>query len=253
MTELAYRALRLPLYVIGWGQESEKVDIQMMEGVDFERGWRNVPSSVRLEIRSRAPLEIYSVVVRFVAKLEGIRWFMYRYRFTSFAVFTGMFWVVEMSVVLLTWGIFAFCFSGPSEEEDEDTETRKKIKQDSGAVTPKTEPAESEPPTPLSETPRTFPTLSSQQPLHYSSSPGEKPRIKEERRTPGLEDMPVKEEAEAEADDEDDESADFIMEEPLPSTAAGALTDSGIGTSLESSVERRSGLSRRRSGGTKDR
>jgi hypothetical protein len=52
-----------------------------------------------------------------------------------------------------------------------------------------------------------------------------------------------------EADDEEDD--DFILEEPVPRGVEreGVFTDSGIGTSLESSVER--GLARRRSGRSK--
>ena len=54
---------------------------------------------------------------------------------------------------------------------------------------------------------------------------------------------------EAEADDEDEE-ADFLLEEPLPRGGEGGLTDSGIGTSMESSVEKGgTGVVRRRSGG----
>ena len=93
---------------------------------------------------------------------------------------------------------------------------------------------------PFSDTSRTFPTLPSQQPLSYTSP-------KEEPATPNLEDIPLREEAEA--DDEDD---DFILDEPIPPRVEreGIFTDSGIGTSLESSVER--GLSRRRSGKLRD-
>ncbi|KAF2445121.1 hypothetical protein P171DRAFT_413175 [Karstenula rhodostoma CBS 690.94] len=234
LTEMCYRALRLPLYVVGWGTESETVSVMVMEGVQFEKGWRNVPTSIRLELRSKVPLEVYRVSVRFIAKLEGLRWVMYTHRLTSAAVFIGVFWAVEMGVLLFTWALFAFCLGRVDGEEA--TQGRGKIKSEQGAVTPKTEPADSEPPTPMSDTSRTFPTLSSQQPLRYSSS-----SPKEERATPALEDIPTKEEAEA-----DDEEDDFLLGEPIPSSAAGVLTDSGIGTSMESSVERK-GLNRRKS------
>ncbi|KAJ4350522.1 uncharacterized protein N0V89_009143 [Didymosphaeria variabile] len=234
LTELSYRLLRLPLYVLGWGTESETVSVMVMEGVQFDKGWRNVPTSIRLELRSKIPLEVYRVSVGFVAKLEGLRWVMYTYRFTSAAVFISVFWATEMGVLLFTWAVFAF-FLGKLDDEDA-TRGGEKFKIEQGAVTPKTEPADSEPPTPLSDASRTFPTLSSHQPLHYSSS-----SPKEERATPALEDIPTKEEAEA--DDEDD---DFLLEEPIPNSAADVLTDSGIGTSMESSIERM-GLNRRKS------
>ncbi|KAL5375679.1 hypothetical protein DPSP01_011037 [Paraphaeosphaeria sporulosa] len=234
LTEMCYRALRLPLYVVGWGTESETVSVMVMEGVQFEKGWRNVPASIRLELRSKTPLEVYRVSVRFVAKLEGLRWVMYTHRLTSAAVFIGVFWGVEMGVLLFTWALFAFCMGTVDDENT--TQGGEKVKTERGTVTPKTEPAESEPPTPMSDTDRAFPTLSTQQPLRYSSS-----SPKEERATPALEDIPTREEAEA--DDEDD---DFLVEEPIPNSAAGVLTDSGIGTSMESSIERK-GLNRRKS------
>lgn len=234
LTEICYRALRLPLYVVGWGTESETVSVMITEGVQFDKGWGNVPTSIRLELRSRIPLEVYRVSVRFVAKLEGLRWVMYTHRLTSAAVLIGLFWAIEMGVLLFTWALFSICL-GKIINEDA-TQARAKIKTEQGAVTPKTEPADSGPPTPMSDISRTFPTLSSQQPLHYSSS-----SPKEERTTTALEDIPTKEEAEA-----DDEEDDFLLEEPIPNPAVGVLTDSGIGTSMESSVERK-GLNRRKS------
>ncbi|KAF2687464.1 hypothetical protein K458DRAFT_191140 [Lentithecium fluviatile CBS 122367] len=208
MTEVAYRTLRLPLYVLGFGTESEKVQVRLMEGVEFERGWRNVPASVRLEIRAKRPLEVYKVTIRFAAKLEGLRWVMYTHRFASFVVFTGVFWAVEMGVVLLTWAVFSFCFAGaPDKNDDFEGSGKRRIKSESGVATPKTEQADGEgDETPLSDASRTFPTLPSHRPLHYSS-PNEG-RVKREGETPGLDDVPVKEEAEA--DDEDD---DFLLDE----------------------------------------
>ena len=230
MTEVVYRGLRLPLYVLGWGNEEETVRVRLMEGVIFEKGWRNVPTSLRIELRSTTPLEVYSVGVRFVARLEGLRWVMYTHRLTSAATFVAIFWGVEMGVLLFTWALFSFCLGGTNDEQDpfrtttEGEVIKTEIDMDDQSV----------PPTPLSDTDRTFPTLSAQQPLHYSSP-------KEERVTPALEDIPVKEEVEA-----DDEEDDFLLEEPIPPSATGILTDSGIGTSMDSSVERR-GLSRRKS------
>jgi seipin len=240
--EHVHRLLRLPLYLVGWHTESEHIEISMMESVEFDKGVRNIPTSVKIELRSGHPLEVYTVAVHFSARMEGLRWLMYRYWLTSAIVGTTLFWSVEMCVLLVTWAIFTLLFSKASKPEDRSEQ--KRIKQEDGDVTPKREPADTEPGTPFSDTSRTFPTLSSHEPLHYrSSSP------KEERNTPALEDIPTREEAEA--DDEDD---DFVLEEPLPRSAErdGIFTDSGIGTSVESSFEYERGLSRRRSGRLKD-
>jgi seipin len=237
--EHLHRLLRLPLYIVGWHTESEHIEISMMESVEFDKGTRNVPTSVKVELRSRHLLEVYTVSVRFSARLEGLRWLMYRYWLSSAIIGTFLFWSVEMGVLLFTWAVFTLLFGKASSPPDQ-----KRIKQESGTVTPKRE-VDTEPGTPYSDTSRTFPTLSSHAPLHYRS---ESP--KSERNTPALEDIPTREEAEA--DDEDD---DFVLEEPLPrsSERVGTFTDSGIGTSVESAVQRERGLSRRKSGRRDDR
>ncbi|KAH8732561.1 putative adipose-regulatory protein-domain-containing protein [Phaeosphaeriaceae sp. PMI808] len=238
--EHAYHFLRLPLYLVDWHTESEHIKVNMMNSVQFDRGLRNVPSSVRIELQSRNPLEIYSVAVRFSARLEGLRWLMYRYWLSSAVAGICLFWSVEMSVLLVTWAIFTFIFGKSSNRQQQPT--HKRIKQEEGASTPKREPnGDTEPETPLSDTSRTFPTLSSHQPLHYqSTSPTP---AKEERSTPALEDIPTREEAEA--DDEDD---DFVLEEPARISERGeTFIDSGIDTSIQSSSDQ-GHIVRRRSG-----
>jgi seipin len=230
--EMIYRFVRLPLYLVGWHTESEHVEVKMMESVMFEPGYRNIPSSLRLELRAKLPLEVYRARVHISARLEGIRWLMYRYWITSATLGILAFWGMEMSVLLFTWGVFTLLFSGSSSSSHSHDEV------DGDKARLKLEPGETEPGTPYSDTSRTFPTLPSQQPLSYSS-----PSPKDEPHSPALHDIPVKEEAEA--DDEDD---DFLLEVPGPRSTErdGLFTDSGIGTSLESGVER--GLARRRSG-----
>ncbi|KAF2872149.1 putative adipose-regulatory protein-domain-containing protein [Massariosphaeria phaeospora] len=249
MTESVFRALRLPFYILSWRHESEKVSTVMMEAVRFEKGWRNVPSSLRLEVRSKTPLDVYKVAVRFVARLEGLRYIMYTYRLSSFVVFTGMFWGVEMGLVLSTWLVFTLLFGGSTEQPEAEKSTDKKTIKNEDAnptPTPKPERAPSE-----SDTSRTFPTLPSQKPLHYTPAAtlsSSDAQVKDERQTLGLEDVPVKEE---EADDED-EDADFVIEESgITGSSANVWEDSGIGTSMESSSERAEGggLGRRRSRG----
>ena len=232
--EHAHRFLRIPLYLAGWHTESETIAISMMEAVEFDKGARNVPSSLRLELRSKQPLEVYRVAVHFSAKLEGLRWLMYQYRLTSLVAFTSLFWGVEMGVVLLTWAVLMMLFTSQPHDEREPSAsaTTQKIKPDpDAATTPKTERADSRPDTPLSDASRTFPTLHSQQPLHYSSPASPK----DERQSPALEDIPLREDAEA-----DDEDNDFVLEEPLPRSGEreGLFTDSGIGTSFEGERER---------------
>ncbi|KAF2133401.1 hypothetical protein P153DRAFT_353763 [Dothidotthia symphoricarpi CBS 119687] len=221
-TELANQLLRLPFYLLGWRTEAERIRVPMMDGLEFSKAPHSTPSSLRIELRSRYPIDIYRVRVRFVAKLEGLRWLMYHYRLTSLVIFTTLFWSVEMGVVLLTWAAFTLLFSStPPTQVYQDI----KAEHTHGNVTPKREQS------PVSDASRTFPTLPSQQPLHYSS-PSEA-KVKNEMQMQSLSDIPLREDAEA--DDEEDD--DFVLEEPVVRREA-AFEDSGIGTSFESGVER---------------
>lgn len=240
--EHVHRLVRMPLYLIGWHTESEHIEVSMMEGVEFERGGGNVPTSIKVELRAKYPLEVYTVAVRLSAKMEGLRWVMYRYWISSAVVGITLFWSVEMGVLLCTWGVFTFLFGSASSSQGRDGI---KTEDEDGMVKREPKDEDEDPGTPYSDTSRTFPTLSTHQPLHYASASPTSP--KQERTTPALEDIPTRDPEDAEDDEEDD---DFILEEPLPRSAErdGIFTDSGIGTSVESAVERERGLNRRKSG-----
>jgi seipin len=156
---------------------------------------------------------------------------MYNYRILSFLTLTGAFWTVEMLFTAFIWfGLSVYILP-----KGLDTAAT------NGAV--KSEPSpvkrEDENEGSLSDTPRTFPTLTGQPPLHYSS-----PRVKseEEDEKPAVDTHPQT----AEADDED-EDADFVLEEP--GTVGRGFSDSGIGTSMESSAGRAENFRRRASRG----
>jgi len=242
LIEMAHRFSRLPFYLLGWHTESEHVQVSMMESVMFEQGFRNVPTSARVELRSRQPLEVYSVKVRISARLEGLRWLMYKYWLTSAIVGIGLFWGVEMGVLLFTWGLFTLVFGGsrPAPKANDNPQTsRRTTEPNNTAPQPKTEPAEDDAGTSFSDTSRIFPTLPSQPPLSYHS-------LKQEQESLTMADLPTREDAEA--DDEDD---DFVLEDALPPIKKESLfEDSGLGTSMESSgVEKDGGgVARRRSG-----
>lgn len=150
---------------------------------------------------------------------------MHNYKMSSFVVLTSIFWAVEMTFAGLIWLILSI-FVFPSESATTD------MKKEEGSVPIKKELDDH---SDMSDTPHTFPTLSGQPPLHYSS-----PYVREED-TPAPPDNEV---AVGEADDEED---DFILDEPGP--ISRQMSDSGIGTSMESSggrpesVRRRSRLS----------
>lgn len=73
MVDTAQRFTRMPLYIVGWQREAETLEVGMMESIEFARGRRNLPGSLRLEIQSGKPMQVYSAVVRFKARFTGLR------------------------------------------------------------------------------------------------------------------------------------------------------------------------------------
>jgi seipin len=63
----------LPLYVIGWRKESETLAVSLIEGVEFPRGWQNIPTEARVEISSPNHLQLYNAKLSFKTRLKGLR------------------------------------------------------------------------------------------------------------------------------------------------------------------------------------
>lgn len=74
VVDTAYKVSRLPLYVVGWRREAETLEVNMMERVEFAKGWRNLPGSLRLEIQSTERMQVYSAKVKFLARFTGLRY-----------------------------------------------------------------------------------------------------------------------------------------------------------------------------------
>lgn len=71
--DTASKVSQLPWYLLGWRKEAERLEVSLMEGVKFSRGWRNVPGTLKLEIHSAEPMQIYEATVKFVARFSGLR------------------------------------------------------------------------------------------------------------------------------------------------------------------------------------
>lgn len=169
---------------------------------------------------------------------------MYNYRIICFVIFTSLFWLAELASALGCWFVLSyFVFQSRSGAAsaltDEPEERGRKPKLEDDEMTLKTEQQDEDATEGLSDTERSFPTYSRQPPLRYTASSVKK----EEQPSPELAEVPA---ADAEADDED-EDADFVLEEA--SRFRGVHSDSGLGTSMESSANLRDSLRRRRSGG----
>lgn len=215
------RLLQLPWYLLGWRRESEVLTVGLWEALEFERGWRNIPSNMRIELQSIGRMQVYSAKVEWRARFRGLRWVMYNHRIISAMVFITLFWTTEMAFAGLAWAGLSLWLQSPAPPAQEIVkiggEDGKKIKQESASDDGRR--------LEMSDTERTFPSSSKQQALRYQSPKEEEgPKIKQEE-----EDVPTRT---AEADDEEDEDVDFV--------------DSGLGTSMESSAARRDSVRRRR-------
>lgn len=234
---IAQNAFSLPLLVLGWRTEATTLDIPLFDAVSFEKGWRNVPSAMRLEVQTarRTQLQVYDAEVTFTARFEGLRWLMYRWRLTAGFVAVGTFWAVEMVGAIVMWGVLSWIVFGGSDESVEESEeryrgrSRVKIKDEAEDEEPESRIKKEQ--DRMSDTERSFPSYGHQPPLRYTSSSSMK---REDGSTPltaeTLAQVPAAARA-IDADDEDeDEDADFVLDE-----AGLQWRDSGLGTSMESS------------------
>jgi seipin len=220
--EMIHRVTQLPWYVLGVRDESEKLTIDVFESVSFARGSNAVPAALKLEVQSSGRMQVYSARAVFRARFRGLRWLMYNHRIISAVIFVGVFWSVEMVFAGIAWAVLV-AYLGPAFKMEERRPMR--IKDEATS--------EDEEHAFLSDTERTFPTLSNQQPLRFRS-----PEVKEEKKdeTPSaevrLQDVPPLTSLEA---DDEDEDGDYFL-------------DSGIGTSMESGSGSRPGSMRKRRG-----
>ena len=223
--EIMHRLTQLPWYILGVRDESETLTIAVFERTSFARGSNAVPTALKLEVQSAKRMQIYSAKAIFHARFRGLRWLMYNHRVISAVVFVGVFWGVEMVFAGIAWAVL-IAYLGPAFKSEEQKPMR--IKEEATS--------EDEGRGFMSDTERTFPTLSNQQPLRFRS-----PEIKEEKKEedPGvgvrLQDLPPLTSLEA---DDEDEDGDYFL-------------DSGIGTSMESGNGSRPGsMSKRRGRGS---
>ncbi|KAE8328705.1 putative adipose-regulatory protein-domain-containing protein [Aspergillus sergii] len=135
LVDTASKLSLMPFYVFGWSREAEKLVIPMMERVEFSRGWRNLPESLRLEIHSKKEMQIYKATVEFRARFTGLRWMMYNWKITSFFIFTSLFWSICMTSASISWVIIASLSSTGAREPE--------VKEEAGDEMPiKEEPSE---------------------------------------------------------------------------------------------------------------
>ncbi|KAK0628926.1 putative adipose-regulatory protein-domain-containing protein [Bombardia bombarda] len=245
LVALASRVLFLAYHVVyPHASETTTLVVSMAERLAFGGGPQGggeqgrLPTSILVEVQAGGqptPLQVYEAHVTLAAKLGGLRWFMFRYRWTAFAALTGVFWAMEIGLLGLAWLALTAYFGVRFAEEDG---VEGGDGQGERMVTVKKEGE-------MSDTERTFPSTSKQPPLKFEGRVG----IKQEEGVgagaggeAGF--FPVVGGPGADADDEDDEDE----EEEGEATGYGSgWRDSGIGTSYSDHVSREG--ARKRSSG----
>jgi seipin len=225
--EAMHRITQLPWYLLGVRHESEKIVIDVFESTSFARGANAVPVALKLEVQSSGRMQIYSARAVFRARFRGLRWVMYNHRIISGLVFIGVFWSVEMVFAGIAWAALT-AYLSPMFTSEERGGRPVRIKGEEDAVSEDGEHSY------LSDTERTFPTLSNQTPLRFRSPDVKVEKKEEDDFNAGvrLRDLPPLTSLEA---DDEDEDGDYFL-------------DSGIGTSMESGNGSRPGSVRKRRG-----
>ena len=244
----------IPWYMMGWKKESEVLEVTMFEGVEFSKGWKNIPDMVKVVVEADKKMQFYDVGVKIVARFGGLRYkllqnrtpfrraslksifssyLLYNHRILSYIFFTATFYLLSILSTFLAY-VAISSFVSPSSSPPPKDEPQASVKAENSDTDSETfNPLST---SDFSDTSRSFPTLGRQMPLHFSSrgdalkhEEEDRQRIKEEEeieRTTGIHPLV------AEADDEDEEDN------------VAAWRDSGIGTSLEEGDRR--GVQKRR-------
>lgn len=74
VVDLASTISGMPWYLMGWKKESEVLEVRMFEGIEFEKGWKNIPQSAKLVIEADQKMQFYDVEIKLVARFKGLRW-----------------------------------------------------------------------------------------------------------------------------------------------------------------------------------
>lgn len=73
VVNLANTMSSMPWYLMGWKKESEVLEVRMFEGVEFRKGWKNIPQSAKVIIEADRKMQFYNVEIKFIARFKGLR------------------------------------------------------------------------------------------------------------------------------------------------------------------------------------
>ncbi|KAH6616989.1 putative adipose-regulatory protein-domain-containing protein [Chaetomium tenue] len=125
LASLASRILFLGYHLLApRGAAAVRLTVPMAEGLAFSAprhdAARLLPDSLLLEVQAGQAIQVYDARVTIVARLRGLRAFMYRWRVTAFVLFTAAFWVLEMTVMVVGLVVVGWTFGGGGKEVEKE-------------------------------------------------------------------------------------------------------------------------------------
>ncbi|KAI0477493.1 putative adipose-regulatory protein-domain-containing protein [Xylariaceae sp. FL0804] len=113
----ASRALFLPWHLAFPARSSaatQTLTVPMGEMTEFATATAKSgpPRSLLLDVQAGQTLQVYASSVTLVARLGGVRWFMYNHRLLAFALGTATFWLAEVVTMATAWLVMSYLFAG---------------------------------------------------------------------------------------------------------------------------------------------
>lgn len=260
LVRLASVLFSLPTQVLlGFTPSSSSTALrqEIFTRVSFPRGPRSKPTTFHVQIQNPlgAQLQVARAKLHVRARFTGLRYLMYNFRLASAGVFVAVFFAAECVAALVIYAVLSLFVFGSSQPDRASRKTGGDGEQDQAKI--KSEEDDDADDTDaqldLSDTERTFPTYGRQQPLRYTNpvktEPGTPSASGSSSAASGVVIGSVSTamtpgpggEADHEDNDEDDEDADFVLDNDTE-----RWRDSGLGTSMDSGRDGRSGSVRRR-------
>lgn len=118
IVSLSHTFLHLPWHLLNFRDlDSSHLVVPMFELLSFPRGSRNIPSHARLELQSTSLLQVYNAKLVFRAKFQGMRYLIYNYRITAFALFTTLFYGVSITSMAVAWALISSALAASKEDD----------------------------------------------------------------------------------------------------------------------------------------
>lgn len=98
--------------LLGLKQESQTIQVPLLEAYEFEAGWLTNPSHARIEIHAPT-LKVYACKLSLHTRLRGLPWLLYHFKVPSFILFTTLFWFSSTLFMVGSWAFMSLLVTTP--------------------------------------------------------------------------------------------------------------------------------------------